>query len=378
MSGWIGRTDALDRLGVRAQTLYAYVSRGLIGAQADPDDPRRSLYASADIDRLAARRRRGRKADAIAASAIAWGEPSLPTSISTIDRGQLIYRGVDAVMLSASASLEEVAALLWMLPSPPSFAGPPSPRRFADPLEGVADLARSGPASLNRTAPQLGVDGAAAVARIAAGFALPVTDDPMHERVAAHWGISGASIDTLRRAMVLMADHELNASTFAVRVAASTGASIAAALLAGLATLSGPRHGGAGAALAILVQMAERQGAEPALRGWLASGHALPGFGHPLYPQGDVRALALLAGVEPDPIMIGLRDAVAEATGQLPNIDFALAAMTRTLGLPADAPFLIFAQARSVGWVAHAIEQVTAGSLIRPRGRYEGSLPRTD
>ena len=123
MSDWIGRSEALDRLGVRPQTLYAYVSRGLIGAQADPDDPRRSLYMSADIERLAARRRRGRKAGAIAASAIAWGEPSLPTSISTIDRGRLIYRGVDAVTLSASASLEGAAPLLWALPSPPGFAG---------------------------------------------------------------------------------------------------------------------------------------------------------------------------------------------------------------------------------------------------------------
>ena len=83
----------------------------------------------------------------------------------------------------------------------------------------------------------------------------------------------------------------------------------------------------------------------------------------------------MLARLDLDPVMATLRDAVAETTGQLPNIDFALAAMTRALGLPEQAPFLIFALGRSVGWVAHAIEQVTAGSLIRPRGRYEGHVP---
>jgi citrate synthase len=124
----------------------------------------------------------------------------------------------------------------------------------------------------------------------------------------------------------------------------------------------------------MLVQMAEQQGVAQALGAWLASGHALQGFGHPLYPQGDARAQALLARFDLDPVMVALRDAVIAATGQLPNIDFALAAMTRALGLPPQAPFLIFAQARSVGWVAHAIEQVSAGSLIRPRARYEGAL----
>jgi citrate synthase len=374
MSEWIGRAEALSRLGVRAQTLYAYVSRGLIGARPDPTDPRRSLYAAVDIDRLAQRSKRPRKAGAIAASAISWGEPSIPTSISTIERGRLIYRGADAVTLSATVSLEDVAALLWDRPDPPRFTGEGT-ARFASPFAALADCIESSPASLRRSPAQLGADGARAVARIATGLGLPDEDAPLHMRLAARWRVDGPDADLLRQALVLIADHDLNASTFAVRVAASTGASIPACLLAGLSTLSGPRHGTAGAALAMLVGQAERHGVQGALDHWLASGHALPAFGHPLYPQGDARAPALLEGLTLDPVLADLRDAIAQATDQQPNIDFALCALARTLSLPADAPFRLFALGRSVGWVAHAIEQAASGTLIRPRGRYEGPMP---
>jgi citrate synthase len=378
MSQWIGRAEALERLGVRAQTLYAYVSRGLIGAHADPEDPRRSLYAAADIERLTDRRRRGRKAGAIAASAIAWGEPSLPTRISTVARERLIFRGKDAQLLAETASLEEIAALLWELPVPPRFHDDAPSLPPAGPFMALAPSAQSSPASLGRSPAQLGADGAKAVARLATGFGLANDDRPLHARLAAHWAVDTPAADLLRRAMVLLADHELNASTFAVRVAASTGASIPACLLAGLATLSGPHHGGAAASLAMLIQQARIDGAEAALARWLASGQSLQGFGHPLYPQGDARGLALLEHVPVDPLMSDLRAAALDATGRAPNIDFALCALTRHLALPQDAPFILFALARSIGWVAHAIEQVTTGSLIRPRGRYEGPVPATD
>ncbi len=377
MSDWIGRTDALAQLGVRAQTLYAYVSRGWISARPDPADPRRSLYAALDIARLAARQKRPRKAGAIAASAINWGEPSIPTHLSTIDRGRLIYRGKDAVALSASASLEDVAALLWERADPPRFreaADRPFASAFTA-LADLADLADGSAASLRRAPAQLGSDGAQAIARLASGFGLPADEAPLHRRLATTWRVDAQGADLLRQALVLIADHDLNASTFAVRVAASTGASIAACLLAGLATLSGPRHGAAGAALAMLVEQAERHGVEAALDQWLAAGHDLSAFGHPLYPQGDARAVALLARLDLDPVMAKLRDAGRQASGRPPNIDFALCALARTLALPADAPFILFALGRSVGWVGHAIEQGMTGSLIRPRGRYDGVVP---
>src|SRR5215469_2985530 len=109
MTDWIDRATALATLGVRAQTLYAYVSRGRIGAEPDPRDPRRSLYRAADVAALLSRRRRGRRPAVIAASALSWGEPSITTSISTVRDGRLVYRGHDAAGLAASATLEEVA-----------------------------------------------------------------------------------------------------------------------------------------------------------------------------------------------------------------------------------------------------------------------------
>src|SRR5215213_6631406 len=100
MSAWISRDDVLELLGLRPQTLYAYVSRKLIAAHADPADPRRSLYSLADAERLLARRARGRRAAVVAESAISWGEAVLATAISTVADGRLFYRGRDAVALA--------------------------------------------------------------------------------------------------------------------------------------------------------------------------------------------------------------------------------------------------------------------------------------
>src|SRR5262249_26174907 len=113
MKIWLTRDEALKLLKVRPQTLYAYVSRGRIDMRPDPDDPRRSLYRAADIGGLTRRRERGKRQAAIAASAIAWGEPIITTTISTVRNGRLYYRGRDVAELAQSASLEEVAALLW-------------------------------------------------------------------------------------------------------------------------------------------------------------------------------------------------------------------------------------------------------------------------
>jgi len=371
MATWVGRAEALARLGVRAQTLYAYVSRGRIGVQPDPADPRRSLYNAEDLEALATRRRRGRSAQAIAASAFAWGEAAIPTRISTIARGRLIYRGTDAATLAETANVETVAALLWDQREPLRLVA--DGERASSPFVALGALADGAPASLGRSADALGRDGATAIARLAAGFGL-VGEAPLHGRLGGHWGLTVDGAELLRCALVLLADHELNASTFAVRVAASTGAPIAACLLAGLAALSGPLHGGAGLALGVLIESAERHGAEAAVAQWLALGRGLPGFGHQLYPDGDIRAHVLLGKLPPDPQLAALAAAAFAATGALPNIDFALAALARHLALPHDAPFVLFALGRSLGWVAHAIEQAASGTLIRPRARYEGPM----
>jgi len=171
---------------------------------------------------------------------------------------------------------------------------------------------------------------------------------------------------------VLLADHELNASTFAARVAASSGATLSATALSGLSTLTGPLHGGAWRGVVSLIEDVDAVGADATIRQALAQGRSLPAFGHPLYPDGDVRATALMSQFSLPSNYAELATVGQEMIGEYVNIDFALAAMTAVFDLPDDAPLVIFALARSVGWLAHAIEQVESGHLIRPRARYVG------
>jgi citrate synthase len=199
----------------------------------------------------------------------------------------------------------------------------------------------------------------------------------MHQRLAAAWRAPEAE-GILRRTLVLLADHELNASTFAARVAASTGASLSATLLSGLATLAGPLHGGAAIQVRRLAAEVRKLGVDKAVGDWLAQRRLLPAFGHPLYPDGDPRAVALFEHFTPRPAFAELRVAAEASTGEQPNIDFAISAMADAFDLPLEAPFILFAVARSVGWIAHILEQLSTGTLIRPRARYAGpplSLP---
>jgi citrate synthase len=377
--GWITATDALALLGVRPQTLYANVSRGRIRAKRDPDDPRRSLYHDDDVRRLSARRAGRPAAAVVAAEAIDWGMPVLASAISTVAQGRLWYRGRDAVLLAETATLEEVAALLWEVGDARFDAhGDPPPRgsdRHPPLAAALLTLSRrigGDIPSLGRSRAVLAVEAARLLAEVSDAMIVGGPSSALlHDRLASGWGVAAAA-DCLRRALVLLADHELNASTFAARVAASTGASLSACLIAGLSTLAGPLHGGASAGMGLLADAACRSGAEDAVRHWLAQGQPLPAFGHPLYPSGDPRAAALLACFEATPVFAALRGAIEAMTGELPNIDFALAALADRYGLPPDAGFVIFALARSVGWIAHALEQSATGHLIRPRARYVG------
>jgi citrate synthase len=378
---WLKAAEALAALEVLPQTLYANVTRGRIRSKPDPKDQRRSLYNSDDVKRLASRRRGRRPVATIAAEAIEWGDPVLTSGISTVFAGRLWYRGHDAVTLADAATLEEIAALIWetgdvRFTRRHNDSLRPSERN-ASPLRAALDVlsarATADPPALGRSRGILVDEAAGLVDELALAMIGAVTPAGMalHRRLAAAWRAAKAE-DVLRRAIVLLADHELNASTFAARVAASTGAPLAAGLLAGAATLVGPRHGGAAAGVNLLIEAARRKGVESAVRDWLAQGNSLPGFGHPLYAQGDPRAAALLAHFRPRPIYTDLGGAVDAVTGEQPNIDFAIAAMADSCKLPSSAPLTIFALARSVGWIAHILEQLATGRLIRPRARYVG------
>jgi citrate synthase len=136
--------------------------------------------------------------------------------------------------------------------------------------------------------------------------------------------------------------------------------------------LSGPLHGRASLGVSELVDGVERAGAEVAIRQWLSQGRPIAGFGHPLYPQGDPRATALLQQFPLPKPYADLRDAVEDTIGERSNVDFALAAVTKVFDLPHEAPLVLFALGRCAGWLAHALEQVTTGHPIRPRARYVG------
>ncbi len=380
MSDWLKAGEALARLGVRPQTLYAYVSRGAVHAEPDPRDPRRSRYRASDIAALAHRKARGRKAADVAADAIAWGEPVLASAITTVADGRLYYRGRDAVRLAETETLESVARLLrggegapvrrTLRPAPPNV---PTMRGRA--FAALAARAATA-ASMRGLAPAaLGIEAATLLDIVADAVTGEIGGGPIHDRLGRAWGAGARGADRIRRALVLLADHELNASTFAARVTASTGASLSACVLAGLAALSGPLHGGMAARVGRLADEAERAGPTEAVAARLAHRRPAPGFGHPLYPDGDPRARALLGAFETPAPLEALRAAVEAATGARDNVDFALVALSRSLSLPADAPFALFAVARAAGWIAHAMEQAATGALIRPRARYVGPAP---
>jgi citrate synthase len=387
---WLTSAQTLEILGVRPQTLYANVSRKRLRAKPDPRDPRRSLYLEDDVRRLARQQQGRRKTEAVAAGTIEWGEPILPSALSTVVEGRLRYRGEDAVRLADSWTLEEVACLLWggaaVLVDPPDgrtrSGGARSARRpQGEPLQAaLIDLAaRAGndPPISGRTLQVLQAEAGSVLATVASALLVKIRASglTLHERVAASFRRQEAT-DVLRRALVLLADHELNASTFAARVAASTGASLAACMLAGLATLSGPLHGRAAAGVQRLIEATRLHGAKGAVQDCQSQTRAVPGFGHPLYPDGDVRAAALLKRFKVPAEYADLREVVEEHTGERPNVDFALAALTAAYALPPDAPVILFALARSVGWLAHALEQRGSGRLIRPRARYVGPPAR--
>jgi len=119
------------------------------------------------------------------------------------------------------------------------------------------------------------------------------------------------------------------------------------------------------------------QGEDKVVGHYLSTGLPLPGFGHHIYPDGDPRAKALLALFEPPEVISRFIEKVTDLTGLLPNIDVALAALVAHHRLPADAAFGLFATARSVGLLAHCIEQLGVHQVIRPRGRYVGPIPKT-
>jgi citrate synthase len=387
--GYVDASTAAGSLGVSRATLYAYVSRGMIHTAAAPADPRRRLYSARDIAALRQRKAAGRRPGDVAATTLDWGLPVLASGITLIEGGRLFYRGHDATAWAERASLEETARLLWDCGADDPFADAaalPAPWRDAV-LRGLAGLplvercqallplVEAGRAiAWQRDGRRLWPGGAALLRAMAAAAAGTRPDEaPVHAQLARAWRLDRRGADLVRRALVLVADHELNASAFAARVVASTGASLGACLAAGLAALGGPLHGGTTSLVELLLEEVDRSGdAASVVETRLRRGDGVPGFGHPLYPDGDPRAAALLPRLPPDRARDALAAVMRAGAGRLPNVDFALVSLRRACRLPPGGALALFAVGRTAGWIAHALEQRLDERLIRPRARYVG------
>jgi citrate synthase len=392
--------QAAGALGVTRATLYAYTSRGQLRSEPVSGRPRERRYYREDVERLKERKAARRDPSRAAAQGLRWGGPVLDSGITLVHGGQLFYRGHDATTLADTSSLEQVAALLWgvdeagherLFEQPGALtarqlaqlrtpAREPFTRIQATlPIAAAVDVASYDlrPAAVRQT-------GARILRLLTTIIARRDARRPVHQVLQAAWAPRQNAVGrVIRTALVLCADHELNVSAFTARCAASAGASPYQVVSAAMATLKGYRHGGATERVLSLLEGADTpKRARATVANCLRRGDGVAGFGHPLYPAGDPRAVLLMrlaeaSGNAPEWRLVrNLWKAGLELLDDAPNLDLGLAAVARTYRLPSDAPLLLFALGRTTGWIAHALEEYASGQVIRPRARYTGPLPQ--
>lgn len=397
MSRWIDAAEAARRLGVKPATLYAYVSRGVLSRHRGPDG-RRSRFDAAEVDQLA-RRGRPRRPPGEA-------EVVIESAVTRLGTDRPYYRGHDALELArAAGGFEAVAELLWTgeLGERPVWTADAGRVRVAAVAQSALpdrvlplDRLQVVVATLGATDPmRFQLDGRAVAATgraLLVGMveALPLLGPPpegdapgfadrLWPRLCAQAPEPGL-LRVLDAALVLMADHELAASTLAARVAASVRADPYAVVAAGLGALGGPLHGGASfGAERMLTAMRYAGDAAAVIGERLRRGERIAGLGHAVYREGDGRARVLFEllreAVPAHPVLAAADTVVAEARARRlpePNVDLALATFTRLAGMVSGAGEAVFAVARTAGWLAHAIEEYDRHSPLRLRARYTG------
>jgi citrate synthase len=401
----LSAAEAAKFLSVKLPTLYAYVSRGLLRSLPTEDGSRARRYLKRDVEGLRARQR-----GAAAARALAWGEPVLDSAITAMTPRGPAYRGLVAVDLARrGVSFEAASELLWTgtLPAEnlrweipgdqPDFRAvarllPKDASRTSCAIAGANDRHRHD-RRIEAVLPR-----ARRLARLlACALALPGnpgraseawTEESIARAILRACGVRPREriVAALDRWLLLAADHELNASTFAARVAASTGADLYASALAGLAAFSGPRHGSASdRAEALVAEIGQAENADRVVRERARRGERTPGFGHHFKPyneHGDPRALVVLEEaweIAPKNRAVQCVNAIVRAMELAqrpkPNIDVGIVALRAALGLPLGSAAGVFAVGRSAGWSAHVLEQYGSDQLLRPRARYMGAPP---
>ncbi len=399
---WVSARVAAAFLGIDIRTLYAYVSRGAVRSAAAATGRSRQ-YLQQDLAKLKARHDARAGHGAVAAAALRWGEPVLDSAITEITPHGPAYRGHLATELARDGvAFERVAELLWQGHLPATDVAwareaPPNLDKVLRASAGanVMDLMAWLTTSMACADPQRGDTRPDALVRIGrqlipllacacsgdrnpAAVAKLLREPSVAHILVAALGAPAQALPTINQALVLLADHELNASSFAARIAASADADGYAIVSAGLAVLSGTGHGAHSLRVEQMLASIHRPNqVATVLANLRQRGLTLPGFGHTLYSDGDPRATGLLASAIADggkrPAMHMITAVLAHTkTWAKPNVDFALAAMTAAYNLPPGSGVAMFAIGRIAGWIAHAIEQRAAAYLLRPRARYIG------
>ncbi len=412
MTEWIGAAEAADRLGIKQASLYAYVSRGVLTRRREADG-RTSMFDAEEVAELARRGRPRRTAGP--------AELVIETSVTEITDSSLRYRGLDVTNLALERSFEDVAEMLWSGSLPdrptqqkrPSFASPAgdSAVPWAATPDALAAAALAQAALPAATLPlerlqvivpvlaatdqfRLHLDAAAVIAAgksLIAGMAAALPDagggEPGGGSVAARLAARLCTAPAppgltfvVDAALVLLADHELAASTLAARVAASMRADPYAVVATGLGAMGGALHGGAELGAELMLGSATSPADAPRVVGdLLRRGERLPGFGHFVYTDGDPRAnllLGLVAEFAGGSAQLAIASAIAGEARRRglpePNIEFALAVLAVAGGMVRGAGEAIFAIARTAGWLAHALEEYERQVPIRPRAVYTG------
>ncbi len=392
LSLYLSAAEAAQILGVAVASLYAYVGRKGIRSKAVPGT-RKRMYWREDVEKIAHR--------GPSAKSVTWDSVLVPeTKITLITDKGPYYRGHSAVRLSETATVEDVAAILWEQPKELLFPGeaPSVPDGFARAREGLRELSprdqagslfalleSSNPRNFDRTAlgfARVGGELMRWFAAITTGADRP-TAEPIHITLARGWSAPEGYEDIIRRLMVLIADHELTADTYAVRAVANTGCTPHQAVMAGIVAANGRRlkQGRANAVRRLIDEIVNDTDPGRPIVNRYRSGEPIPGFEDSVYVGRDARAVALLSALAPfadkDAEVARLMAAVEIArTGASvePGVIFVSLFLERKLQIPQRDASLKIAS-RMVGWIAHAYEQMESGPLIRPRTAYTGVLP---
>lgn len=393
--------EAATKLGVSVTTIYAYVSRGLIRSEWDDAERREKRYVVEDIERLRKQREGRREGRRPTLSGNVSMPGAIETKISSIEPGQVRFRGEDSISLARNRSIGEVAALIWLGDPKASeqlfqtrVRAPESYRASSSRFSGLSPIERF------QTVLALASDDdatswdlrAVPAARTGAAILQMLTESIAGKCFEASTGIADAlrsawapghkrATELVRAAIILGADQPADHATLAARTVAAAGATPYAAVSGALAAFRGIRCGGAiGRVDALLSEVARPADAGAALRARLERGEAIPGFGDPIHPSGDPRAAMLLDMV--DAAARGSKEharskklvqAAENLLGEKPTLEFAVVALARAMHFPADAPIALAALGRTIGWIGHAIEEYEWQQITPPSFRYTGA-----